>query len=49
MEFPGKNTGEGCHSLLQGIFPTQGSNPMSPALQADFYCLSHQGSPIRIE
>ena len=23
---PGKNTGEGCHSLLQGIFPTQGSN-----------------------
>ena len=24
--FPGKNTGVGCHSLLQGIFPTQGSN-----------------------
>ena len=23
---PGKNTGEGCHALLQGIFPTQGSN-----------------------
>ena len=23
----GKNTGEGCHALLQGIFPTQGSNP----------------------
>ena len=23
---PGKNTGVGCHSLLQGIFPTQGSN-----------------------
>ena len=22
--FPGKNTGEGCHFLLQGIFPTQG-------------------------
>ena len=22
---PGKNTGVGCHSLLQGIFPTQGS------------------------
>ena len=21
---PGKNTGVGCHSLLQGIFPTQG-------------------------
>ena len=24
--FPGKNTGVGCHSLLQGIFKTQGSN-----------------------
>ena len=24
---PGKNTGVGCHSLLQGVFPTQGSNP----------------------
>ena len=23
----GKNTGLGCHALLQGIFPTQGSNP----------------------
>ena len=27
MEFPGKNTGVGCHTLLQGIFLTQGSNP----------------------
>ena len=25
--FPGKNTGVGCHFLLPGIFPTQGSNP----------------------
>jgi len=24
---PGKNTGVGCHALLQWIFPTQGSNP----------------------
>ena len=23
---PGKNTGVGCHALLQGIFPTQGKN-----------------------
>ena len=23
----GKKTGVGCHFLLQGIFPTQGSNP----------------------
>ena len=27
MGFPSKNTGVGCHFLLQGIFPTQGSNP----------------------
>ena len=25
-DFPGKNTGVGCHFLLQGIFPTQGYN-----------------------
>ena len=27
---PGKNIGVGCHVLLQGIFPTQGSNPGLP-------------------
>ena len=32
---PGKNTGVGSHSFLQGIFPTQRSNPGSPTLQAD--------------
>ena len=32
---PGQNTGVGSLSLLQGIFPTQGSNPGLPALQAD--------------
>ena len=26
-DFPGKNTAVGCHFRLQGIFPTQGSNP----------------------
>ena len=26
MNSPGKNTGVGCHALLQGIFPTQRSN-----------------------
>ena len=26
---PGKNTGVGCHPLLQGMFPTQGLNPIS--------------------
>ena len=29
-DFPGQNTGVGCHALLQGIFPTQGSNPGLP-------------------
>ena len=32
---PGKNTGVGCHCLLQGVFPTQRSNPGLLALQAD--------------
>ena len=27
MGFSSKSTGVGCHFLLQGIFPTQGSNP----------------------
>ena len=35
----------GIHSLLQGIFPTQGLNPKSPTLQAVLYQLSHKGSP----
>ena len=26
-DFPGKSTRLGCHSLLQGVFPTQESNP----------------------
>ena len=45
---PGQNTGVGCHSLLQGIFPIQGSNPMSPSLQADSLPTepSGKGSPI---
>ena len=42
---PGKNTGVGCHALLQGIFPTQGSNPGLPHCRQILYCLSHQGNP----
>ena len=41
---PGKNTGVGCHALLQGIFPTQGSNPGLPHCRRILYRLSHQGS-----
>ena len=33
--YPDNNTGVGCHSLLQGIFPTQGSNLGLLALQAN--------------
>ena len=33
---PGKNTGVGCHALLQGIFLTQGLN-RSPALAGRFF------------
>ena len=42
---PGKNTGVGCYALLQGIFPTQGSNPGLPHCSQIYYRLSHQGSP----
>ena len=42
---PGKNTGVGCHALLQGIFPTQGSNPGLPHCRQILYHLSQQGSP----
>ena len=41
---PGKNTGVGCHALLQGIFPTQGSNPGHLHCRWILYHLSHQGS-----
>ena len=41
---PGQNTGVGSLSLLQGIFPTQGSNPGLPHCRQILYQLSHQGS-----
>ena len=45
---PGKNTGANCHFLLQGVFPTQGSNPTLLCLlycRQILYPLSHQESP----
>ena len=45
MGFSGKNTGAGCHALLQGIFPIQGSNPGLPHGRQILYWLSHQESP----
>ena len=41
---PGQNTGVGSFSLLQGIFPTQGSNPGRPHCRQILYQLSYQGS-----
>ena len=43
---PGKNTGVGCHALLQGIFPTQGSNSDLLHCGQILYHLGHQRSPI---
>ena len=46
MNSPGKSTGVGYHSLLQGLFPTQGSNSSLPHCRQILYHLSHQGNPI---
>ena len=45
-DVPGKNTGVGCHFLLQGIFLTQGLNPRLLNWQADSLPLSHLGSQV---
>ena len=45
---PDKNTGVGCHALLQGMFPTQGSNPQRVCLlpwQAGSLPLVPPGNP----
>ena len=43
---PGQNNGVGSLSLLQGMVPTQGSNPGSPAFQADSLPAEPQGKPF---
>ena len=48
QDSPGKNTGVGCQALLQGIFPTKGSNPslLHPLhWQVDSSPVHHLGSP----
>ena len=47
-DFPGKNTGVGCHFLLQGIFPTQELNPSLLHNRRILYQLSYKGSPLYI-
>ena len=47
--FQAKNTAVGCHFLLQGIFPIQGSkdkSPLSPALAGEFFTAVPPGKPI---
>ena len=46
---PGQNTGIGSLSLLQGIFPMQGSNPGLLHCRQILYQLSHRESPIILE
>ena len=46
---PGQNTAVGSLSLLQGIFPTQGSDPGLPHCRWILYQLSHKGSPRILE
>ena len=43
---PGKNTGVSCHSLLQGIFLTQGSNPGPLHCRQILYQLKYEGSSL---
>jgi len=42
---PGQNTGVVSRSLLQGIFPAQGSNPGIPHCRRIPYQLSHKAAP----
>ena len=44
---PGQNPGVGSCSLLQGIFPTQGSNPGHPHCRRILYQLSHKGCNVK--
>ena len=48
-DFPGKNTGVGCHALLQGDLTNPGIKSVSPALQADSLPLSHLRSPTNLD
>ena len=45
MDFPGKNTGVGCHFLLQGNLPNSGIEPTSPALLGGLFSTEPPGKP----
>ena len=44
-DFPSKNTGVGCHFLLQGNLPDLGMEPTSPALAGRFFTTEQPGKP----
>ena len=46
---PGQNTGVGSCFLLEGILPTQGSNPSLPHCRQILYQLKNKGSPRTLE
>ena len=46
---PGKDTGAGSHTFLQGIFPTQGSNTGLLHCKQILYHLRHQGTSWILE
>ena len=46
MDSPGKNTGVGCHFLLQGTFPNQGLNPSLLHGQVGSLPLAPPGKPM---
>ena len=46
---PGQNSGVGSLSLLQGIFPTHGSNPGLPNWRQILYQVSHKGNPTTLK
>ena len=48
-DFPGQNTRAGFHALLQGLFPTQGSNPGPLYCRQILYQLSYKRSPRILE
>ena len=49
-DFPSKNTGVGCHLLLKGIFPTQGSNSGLLHYRQILYHLSYQcGQKVKVK
>ena len=47
-DFPGKNGGVGYHCALQGVFPTQGSNPSLPHCEQILYCWATRAAPIQL-